>query len=355
MEVSRNLTEQYSAQLASHLAASNESVLLDAHELGRRAVIDGVGVLDLVNVHHDALRALVAAGGVPTGSKYLDTAAEFLAEALSPFEMMLRGYKEANSRLLAANQELREAKVAVESAHQELETFSYSVAHDLRAPLRSLNGFGLILLEDYAEKLDEEGRHCLRYIRESAQEMAQLIDDLLELSRVTRGEFRRERINLTDIARTIAARLQNEQPARRVHFAIADGLVDQGDARLLAVALENLIGNAWKYSSKRAETRIEVGASDSDGPRAYFVRDNGAGFDMQYAGKLFGVFQRLHAEAEFEGTGIGLVTVQRIIRRHGGRIWAEAKSRRGCNILFYVVGESPVADTRREFVRASHK
>jgi light-regulated signal transduction histidine kinase (bacteriophytochrome) len=347
MSPARNLTEQYSAQLATHFAASTESVLLDAHELGRRAVSDGVGVLDLVNVHHHALRALVAAGGVPTGGKYLDTAAEFLAEALSPFEMMLRGYREANARLLTANQELREAKVAVESANRELEAFSYSVAHDLRAPLRSLNGFGLILLEDYAEKLDEEGRRCLQHIRDSAREMAQLIEDLLKLSHVTRGEFQREQVNLTNIALTIAARLQKEQPARRVDFVIVDGLTDEGDARLLAIALENLIGNAWKYSSKRAEARIDVGVTVRNGRRAYFVRDNGAGFEMTHADKLFGVLQRLHSAAEFEGTGIGLAPVQRIIRRHGGHIWAEAKVDEGATFHFTLSG-GPLADNAKK-------
>src|SRR5258708_3553646 len=251
MGAARSLAEQYSAQLSTHLAASSESVLLDAHELGRRAVTDGVGVLDLVSVHHHALSAVVAGKATAADAKHLDMAAEFLAEILSPFEMMLRGYRETNSRLLAANQELLEAKVAAESAHHELEAFSYSVAHDLRSPLRSLDGFGQILLEDYAEKLDDDGRHYLKYIRESAQQMALLIDDLLKLSRVTRGEFQRESDDLTAIARTVAARLQKAEPARQVDFVIADGITGDGEARHLAIALENLIGNAWKYSSKR--------------------------------------------------------------------------------------------------------
>jgi signal transduction histidine kinase len=338
MGTARSLAEQYSAQLSTHLAASNESVLLDAHELGRRAVTDGVGVLDLVSVHHHALRAVVGGRAAAADEKHLDMAAEFLAEILSPFEMMLRGYRETNSRLLAANQELLEAKVAAESAHHELEAFSYSVAHDLRSPLRSLDGFGQILLEDYAEKLDDDGRHYLKYIRESAQQMALLIDDLLKLSRVTRGEFQRERVDLTEIARVVAARLRKGQPTRSVDFVIADGLVDKGDARLLAIALENLIGNAWKYSCKRVDARIEVGATASNGRRAYFVRDNGAGFEMEYADKLFGVFQRLHSDKEFEGTGIGLATVQRIIRRHGGHIWADAKVDQGATFLFTLSG-----------------
>jgi light-regulated signal transduction histidine kinase (bacteriophytochrome) len=345
MGTARSLAEQYSAQLAAHLSASNESVLLDAHELGRRAVTDGVGVIDLVNVHHHALRSVVAATAAGTG-EHLDMAAEFLSEILSPFEMMLRGYREANSRLMAANQELREAKVAVESAHHELESFSYSVAHDLRAPLRSLDGFGQILLEDYAEKLDDEGRDYLKYIRESAQQMALLIDDLLKLSRVTRGEFQCGQVDLTQIARAAATRLQKTQPARQVDFVVADGLTDEGDARLLAIALENLIGNAWKYSSKRVDARIEIGATAGNARRTYFVRDNGAGFEMEYVGKLFGIFQRLHSEKEFEGTGIGLATVQRIIRRHGGHIWAEAKVDEGATFFFTLSG-GPLGDQRQ--------
>jgi light-regulated signal transduction histidine kinase (bacteriophytochrome) len=346
MGTARSLAELYSAQLSTHLTASNESVLLDAHELGRKAINDGVGVLDLVSVHHHALRDSVAGTASTAGDRHLDMAAEFLAEILSPFEMMLRGYRETNSRLLAANQELQEAKVALEFAHHELESFSYSVAHDLRSPLRSLDGFGQILLEDYAEKLDDEGRHYLEYIRESAQQMAVLIDDLLKLSRVTRGEFRREPVDLSDTARAVAARLQKAQPARSVAFIIADGLTDEGDVRLLALALENLVGNAWKYSRKRVDAQIEFGVTSGNGRRVYFVRDNGAGFEMAYADKLFGVFQRLHSENEFEGTGIGLATVQRIIRRHGGDIWAEAKVDQGATFFFTLSG-GPLPDEKR--------
>jgi light-regulated signal transduction histidine kinase (bacteriophytochrome) len=342
MDAARSLAEQYSAQLATHLAASSESVLLDAHELGRRAVTDGIGVLDIVNLHHHALHAVVAGTASGAGEKHLDMAAEFLAEILSPFEMMLRGYRETNSRLLAANQKLQEAKVAVESAHHELEAFSYSVAHDLRAPLRSLDGFGQILLDEYAGQLDDHGRHYLKYIRESAQQMAQLIDDLLKLSHVTRGQFQREQVDLTGLAHAVAARLRLAQPARCVDFDIAGGLTGEGDARLLGIALENLIGNAWKYTSKRSDARIEVGVTAANGRPAYFVRDNGAGFDMQYAGKLFGVFQRMHSAGEFEGTGIGLATVQRIIRRHGGHIWGEAEVDRGATFFFTLSG-GPIA------------
>jgi light-regulated signal transduction histidine kinase (bacteriophytochrome) len=340
MDAARSLADQYSAGLASHVAGASESVLLDAHELGRRAAAEGIGVLDLVSLHHLALRSLVTGGDAAADGKRLDTAATFLAELLSPFEMMLRGYREANSELVATVRALQEAKVEAESANRELEAFSYSVAHDLRAPLRSLDGFSQLVLEDYADKIDAEGRQHLRYIRESAQEMSLLIDDLLALSRVTRGNFERQAVDLSDIARTVAAKLSARQPERRVEFAIAEGLVGQGDPRLIAIVVENLLGNAWKYSGKRVLARIEVGSVSANGRTAYFVRDNGAGFDMAYVGKLFGAFQRLHNAQEFEGTGIGLATVQRVIRRHGGHIWAQAEVDRGATFFFTLAGDS---------------
>ena len=221
----------------------------------------------------------------------------------------------------------------LESKNEELESFSYSVAHDLRAPLRSIDGFGLALLEDYADKLDDDGKQYLRYVRESAQQMAQLIDDMLALSRVTRGEFERTPVDVSVIAREVAGRLARANQTRKVQFITPERLAADADGRLLTVVFENLLGNAWKFTSKRRDARIEVGVTDVH-PRAFFVRDNGAGFDMAYASKLFGMFQRLHSNAEFEGTGIGLATVQRVIRRHGGRIWAESVVGSGTTFFF---------------------
>lgn len=228
----------------------------------------------------------------------------------------------------------------LENVNKELEAFSYSVAHDLRAPLRSIDGFSQALLEDYSDKLDEQGKTYLRHVRDSAQQMAQLIDDLLELSRVTRSELRREHIDFSDLARRTLARLQNAQPHRRVEVIVQDGLVAEGDSRLLGVVMENLLGNAWKFTDKKPLARIEFGARSGERPVTYFVHDDGAGFDMAYAYKLFGVFQRLHSAREFEGTGIGLATVQRIIRRHGGRVWAEGEMDRGATFYFTLEGET---------------
>lgn len=229
---------------------------------------------------------------------------------------------------------LRRATEAAVAANHELEAFSYSVAHDLRAPLRSIDGFSQALLEDYGDKLDADGQDHLRRVRAAAQRMAQLIDDLLGLSRVTRAELHRTEVDLTAIANEIADGLQKTQPTRDVSFRIADGLVANGDARLVSVLLENLIGNAWKFTSKRAAAGIEVSSATVDGEIAFFVRDDGAGFDMAYANKLFNAFQRLHNRIDFEGTGIGLATVMRIVRRHGGRVWAEGAVDRGATFWF---------------------
>jgi light-regulated signal transduction histidine kinase (bacteriophytochrome) len=261
-------------------------------------------------------------------------AGDFLREVLSPFEMTFRGYRDANDELLRLNDQLARQRDALALVNRELESFSYSVSHDLRAPLRSVDGFCEALLEDHAEALDETGKRYLGHVREAAQQMAQLIDDLLRLARVARADLSHADVDLSAIARQIAARLKGGASERHVEFVVQDRVHGVGDERLLAVVLENLIGNAWKFTSKRDSARIEFGVSDSKGRLVYFVRDNGAGFDMAYASKLFGTFQRLHSAKEFEGTGIGLATVQRIAQRHGGQVWAEGEVGRGAAFFF---------------------
>ena len=226
------------------------------------------------------------------------------------------------------------AKEAAEAANRELESFSYSVAHDLRAPLRSIDGFSQALLEDHGEKLEADARESLSYIRESAQQMVQLIDGLLGLSRVTRGELRHEEVDLGALARAAVTRLQRCQPERRVDVVIQEGLTVDGDPRLLSVALDNLLGNSWKFTAHCERPRVEFGATSDNGRPTYFVRDNGAGFDMAFVSKLFGVFQRLHAGSEFEGTGVGLATVQRVVSRHGGRVWGRGEVNGGATFSF---------------------
>jgi signal transduction histidine kinase len=232
-----------------------------------------------------------------------------------------------------------EARVAERTAeltavNHELEAFAYSVSHDLRAPLRSVDGFSQALQEDCADQLDALGQDYLHRIRGASQRMGHLIDDLLQLSRLTRSDMRWERADLSTLARSIAADLQASQPERQVEMDIAPGIVTRGDASLLRVVLENLMGNAWKFTAKQARARIEFGAVQNDDEQVFWVRDDGVGFDMAYADKLFGAFQRLHSVAEFEGSGIGLATVQRIVHRHGGRVWAEGEPGRGAAFFF---------------------
>ena len=228
----------------------------------------------------------------------------------------------------------REWAIELEQANKELEAFSYSVSHDLRAPLRSINGFSKALLDEYGEKLDERACHYLDRIRAGTQRMSALINDLLNLSRMTRTPLRKESISLTELARGVVAELHTREPSRNVAIEIADGLSARGDKRLITIALVNLLGNAWKYTAKRPETQIAFGRENKGNEAVFYVRDNGAGFDMAYAGKLFAPFQRLHLDSEFEGTGIGLATVQRIISRHGGRIWTEAAVDEGATFFF---------------------
>lgn len=246
--------------------------------------------------------------------------------------------KQYEEEIVRLNESL-EHKVAertteLNAVNKELEAFSYSVSHDLRAPLRAMDGFSLALLEDYAEKLDAAGQNYLNRVRNASQQMARLIDDMLLLSRVTRSELVKTDVNLSEIVKYIAEKLQESQPRENVYFEIEENVHAHGDGRLLKIALENLLGNAYKFTSKCSETRIIFGQKQNEKERVYFVIDNGAGFDMAYADKLFGAFQRLHSSTEFEGTGIGLATVQRVVRRHGGHIRAESDVGKGASFYF---------------------
>ena len=252
-------------------------------------------------------------------------------------DMTERAHAEAELQRLYANLERRVAERTrqLEAANHELEAFSYSVSHDLRAPLRAIDGFSQALLEDYAARLDATGQDYLRRVRTATQRMAQLIDDMLQLSRLTRGELRWGPVDLSAIAADALRELRAGQPERALEVVVAPGLTARGDARLLRAALENLLANAWKFTAHHPRARIEVGRTAVEGgEEAFFVRDDGAGFDMAYADKLFKPFSRLHAASEFEGNGVGLATVQRVVHRHGGRIWAEAAPERGATFYF---------------------
>jgi len=249
--------------------------------------------------------------------------------------------KAADAEIKRLNEELQHHLARLEMANKELEAFSYSVSHDLRAPLRRIDGFSKILLDKYADRLDETGRDYLARVRNAAVHMGRLIDDMLNLSRVGRREMQRMPVDLSDLAASILAELHQREPERQVRAEVQPGLQVIGDAGLLRIALENLLGNAWKFTGKTPEARIEMGATSQEGARVYYVRDNGAGFDMRYTDKLFSSFQRLHSEEEFPGTGIGLAIVQRIIARHGGRIWAEGEEGKGATFYFTLGEEHP--------------
>jgi ligand-binding sensor domain-containing protein/signal transduction histidine kinase len=241
-----------------------------------------------------------------------------------------------NESLITVNKELEVANKELEVANKELEAFSYSVSHDLRAPLRHIEGFSQILSDNYQNKIDDQGKSYLQRIQGSALRMSQLIEDMLSLSRISRSEMRIQDVNLGTIAKEIADNLRESQPGRSVNFSICDELPVRGDGRLLRIVLENLMGNAWKYTSRHQSANIEVGLKKQDNTTIYYVRDDGAGFDMNFAKKLFGVFQRLHTADEFPGTGIGLATVQRIIHRHGGKVWAESEVEKGATFYFTI-------------------
>jgi PAS domain S-box-containing protein len=242
--------------------------------------------------------------------------------------------KRTERQIQQLNDSLNFRSTELEAINQELEAFSYSVSHDLRTPLRAMDGFSRTLLKDYGNVLDEKGRDRLNRVRAAAQRMSELIDDLLKLSRVTRTEVKWESVDLSSCANNIADELRDGEPEREVEFLIQPDLNTHGDARLLQVVMSNLLGNAWKFTGLRNDAKIEVGAKVNGGGMTYYVRDNGAGFDMSYADKLFGAFQRLHDTNEFSGTGIGLATVQRVINKHGGKIWADSAVDEGATFYF---------------------
>ncbi len=260
--------------------------------------------------------------------------------------------RRAEEEVLRLNAELetrvKQRTTELQATNAELEAFCYSVSHDLRAPLRSIDGFSQALLEDFPKEVPEEASRYLGRIRASTQRMGQLIEDLLNLSKVSRGELARRDVDVGELARQVVADVQSREPARKVEVSVWDGMQAYADPRLLRAALENLIGNAWKFSAKAEQPRIEIGLLRDGQEATFFVRDNGAGFDMRYANKLFGAFQRLHSANEYQGTGIGLATVQRIVHRHGGRIWADATPGKGAVFFFTLAGRSDAAPAAKQ-------
>ncbi|MBI3784172.1 MAG: hypothetical protein HY270_12315 [Deltaproteobacteria bacterium] len=294
------------------------------------ALATDVGATAMKEMRKDPAYAAAPSGGA--------TEERFECEnpGVEPLTGTLDGRDRSLERLVA------QLSADLAAANKELDSFTYAISHDLRAPLRHIEGFSRMLLEDCSANLDSEGKRYVERIRVGTLRLGQMIESLVTLSRITRREMAWGEVDLSGLAQAIADCLRQSAPDRKVDLVIAAGLVARGDERMLRTALENLIGNAWKFTSKQSQARIELGARNGDGEVEYFVRDDGAGFDMAYAGKLFGAFQRLHTEAEFEGTGIGLAIVQRILRRHGGRIRAESVTGQGATFYFTLGSVPPV-------------
>ena len=306
-------------------------------ELGKLDEISDLH-MELLNQTAESIAIAVAVSQARARQQQLLEGSQQLSEELQAHQEGLKvaneELEEQTQRLEGSEQRLKQQQGELQAANKELEAFAYSVSHDLLAPLRGIDGFSQALLEDYGDQLDETGRDYLNRVRTAVQRMAGLIDDLLKLSRLTRAEMHHQTLDLGELAGKIAAELQKGEPERQVDFDIAIGISARGDRALLETALENLLRNAWKFTGRRAQARIELGVTQQNGERVYYVRDDGAGFDMAYAGKLFGAFQRLHDAAEFPGNGIGLAIVNRVILRHGGRIWAEAERDKGATFYF---------------------
>lgn len=327
--------QHYESALMDYLASVRESVLKEAYELGRQAIADGFGVLDIAAVHYEILPSIVInAHSSEENTLILKQTGDFFIECLSPFEITHRGFQEANVTLHTLNDNLKQSTIKLENLNKELETFSYSVSHDLRAPLRAIYGFSKIILEDYEEKLDENGKSVLRTIYSNAQKMGQLITDILNFSRISRREFKRVKINMNLLIREVIDEFKNTLPEKKHIFTVTDVPNALGDYIMLKEVWRNLVSNAIKFSSIKEKPIIEIGAFESHGEQTYFIKDNGVGFDMKYKGMLFEIFQRLHSEQDFEGTGVGLSIVKRIIEKHRGRVWGEGEVGKGATFYF---------------------
>lgn len=337
--VNKVYEEWYGVPMANYIGRTMREVIGEEWYLRMRPQLEAVLAGHTVTTERRADRSIVERYARFTYAPHFGNDGKVIGFYVMAYDITER--RKAEEAIHELNVELErrvlERTAQLEAANRELEAFSYSVSHDLRAPLRSIDGFSKALLEDYLPKLGDEGKDFLHRIRNASQRMGELIDDLLALSRVTRSEMARVPVDLSMIAGKITEELRRAEPQRMLEIAITSGMVANADPNLMRVLLENLLDNAWKFTSRRELAKIELGMAEKDGQKVYFVRDNGAGFNMAYADKLFGAFQRLHSAQEFAGTGIGLATVNRIVLRHGGRVWAEGEVDVGATV-FFVLG-----------------
>lgn len=301
-------------------------ILMDIHLAGTIDGIEAAG--EITDRYHIPVIFLTA---------YADEKTLERAKEVKPFGYIIKPFRERDlDATIRMAQERSKLEAELESANRELDTFTYSVSHDLRAPLIAIEGFSRILEESYLDLLPEDGKDCLARIRQAAQHMDQLVNDFLRLSRVTRTSLTMEQVNLSDMASSILNSFEKEDSNRKVVWHVDPGIVVRADRGLMLIALQNLLGNAWKYTGKRSDAMIEMGSFQRGAGRVIYFKDNGAGFPSDKAGLLFVPLQRLHSAEEFPGTGIGLATVQRIIFRHGGKIWAEGGVDKGATFSFTI-------------------
>lgn len=322
------IADTYALLLRRWSSGRTEESLELAYSLGRQAFLQGVGIVRLMDIHHEALASLVAdAANGAEAERTVRDAGIVSAECVSVFEMILRGFEESNTVLKAANAKLEEA-------NEELDAFGYAVSHDLRAQVRTIDGYCSVLAELAAPRLDAESLAHLRVVQAATRRMGEIVEDLLRLSRAARSDLHIDEVDLTALVASVAETLARHQPERDVRVAVQSGMEAAGDARLLRIAFENLLGNAWKFTATARDPSVEVSQTDDEQMSVTTIRDNGVGFDMSQAERLFHPYQRLHNDPRFPGSGIGLATVRRIVERHGGRL--SAQSRPGAGAAFTV-------------------
>jgi len=320
----RGFETVYRHSLQECIEGAGEVALQHGYELGRQAIRDNLGVIDIIAAQQEILFEFLArTETVNECIQLVKSSQDLLIECLAPFELTHRGFLEVES----LNSKL-------EAANKELESFSYSVSHDLRAPLRAIDGYSRMILKKQGDRFDEETRRQFQTIRDNTETMSRLIDDLLSFSRLGKQGMSRESLDIEEIITNVWQNLLTANPDRKMNLRIAGLQPGMGDRSLIREVFSNLLGNAVKFTQTRDITLIEAGSYIKDNERVYYVRDNGIGFDMRYYNRLFGVFQRLHSADEYEGTGIGLALVQRIITRHGGRVWGEGEVDKGATFYF---------------------